>query len=292
VRTTQSMKTGLAVVLGLACAAAGARIAPPEDAPPDLLAGPDVGEPSQERTLVERGVDGKVRVLAAPPAIMALELLELDEKTREKIGALLAERAALMDTLVLSNIELLGQAETVIAVGAPVEKLNLLREGLQALGPVRAWGRLDRRIAQALPPSLRARYRTHLEKYERERYESARASGELDNRFAYKMTRYWEDLAWEIERAAERVFVEDENGDKWLALLREKLGLTSDQEGEIRAMAERFFIETKGRPSKEDEMRFIAQIRGVLTIEQKWKFTGLLLRGELDPEKNAMSDKE
>ena len=30
----------------------------------------------------------------------------------------------------------------------------------------------------------------------------------------------------------------------------------------------------------------------VLTIEQKWKFTGLLLRGELDPEKNAMSDKE
>ena len=55
-RTTQSMKTGLAVVLGLACAAAGARIAPPEDAPPDLLAGPDVGEPSQERTLVERAL--------------------------------------------------------------------------------------------------------------------------------------------------------------------------------------------------------------------------------------------
>ena len=87
-------------------------------------------------------------------------------------------------------------------------------------------------------------------------------------------------------------FCVDTETEKGLALLREKLGLTSDQEGEIRAMAERFFIETKGRPSKEDEMRFIAQIRGVLTIEQKWKFTGLLLRGELDPEKNAMSDKE
>jgi hypothetical protein len=280
---------------GLGCASAGAAggwAGGPDDPPRDLLAGPDVGEPSLERTLVERGVDGQVRTLAAPPAILALELLELDEKTRESIDGLLTQRAALMDTLVLSNIELLGEVETVMAVGAPVEKLNLLREGLTALGPVRTWGRLDRRIAAVLPASQRAPYRGHLAEYERERYDSAKAAGEIDNRFAYKMTRYWEDLAWEIERAAERVFAEDEDGDKWLRTLTEKLGLSSDQEGEIRAMAERFYIEAKGRPTEQDEMRFVSQIRGVLTLEQKWKFTGMLLRGELDPKHQTDGDDE
>ncbi len=52
-------------------------------------------------------------------------------------------------------------------------------------------------------------------------------------------------------------------------------------------MGERFFFETKGRPSKEDEARLIAQIRTVMTLEQKWKFTALMLRGELEPGKQT-----
>jgi hypothetical protein len=274
-------------VVAICFVAVGPIIAAPDDPPANLLAGPDVGEPSLERTLVEREMDGGVRTLAAPPAIMALDLIELDAPARERVDELLRGRAALMETLVLENLELLGQIETVFAVGRPVEKLNLLREGLQALGPVRRWGRLDRRIAEVLPRERRAEFRQHISEYERERYEAAREAGELDNAYAYRMMRYWEDIAWEIERAGERVLVEDENGDAWLRLLAERLDLTPDQQGEIRAMGERFFFETKGRPSKEDEARLIAQIRTVMTLEQKWKFTALMLRGELEPGKQT-----
>jgi hypothetical protein len=262
----------------------------PSDPPPGFLAGPDVGEKTTEPTLVARTLDGEVQKLPAPPAIAVLELLEIDEKTREKIDELLAERAALLDTLVLSNIELLTQVETVMAVGEPVEKLNMLREGLTALEPVRKWGRLDRRISAVLPRDLRAQFREHIDEYERERYRTARETGEFDNRFGYKMMRYWEDIAWEIERAAERVFDDDDDGSAWLRTLSAKLELTPDQQGEIQAMAERFYIDTKGRPSKQDEFRFIAKIRTVMTIEQRWKFTGMLLRGELEPENDAMLD--
>ena len=280
----------ISVISGLLFFAAGPTVSAQDDPPPGFLAGPDVGQKSTEPTLVERTLDGDVQQLPAPPAIAVLELLELDEETREKIDELLADRAAVLDTLVLSNIELLAQVETILAVGRPVEKLNMLREGLTALEPVRKWGRLARRISAALPRDLRAQFRKHIDEYERERYRAARETGELDNKFGYKMMRYWEDLGWEIERAAERVFDEDDDGSAWLRNLSDTLALTSDQEGEIQQMAERFYIDSKGRPSEADEFRFIAKIRTVMTIEQRWKFTGMLLRGELYENDDAMLD--
>lgn len=283
---------GLAGITGLATAQSQAERdgqrenePDPADPLPGFLAGPDVGEKTAAPTIVNRTLGGAVQKLPAPPSLAVLDILTLDEATQKKIDALLADRASVIDTLVLANIEMLSQIETVMAVGEPVEKLNMLRSGLRALEPVRTWGRLDRRIAAELPRDLRNEYRRHLDEYERARYRAARETGELDNRLGYKMMRYWEDIAWEIERAAERVFDDSDDGSQWLARLTEKLGLTPDQEGEIRQMADRFYLDTKGRPTKEDEMRFVAKIRTVMTIEQRWKFTGMMLRGELDPGK-------
>ena len=278
--------TRLAVSLAIIGATGGALFAQDRaaDVQPNLLAGPDVGEKSTDPSLVSRALGGEVQKLPAPPAIAALELLDLDDETAGVVGALLADRASIMDTLVLANIELLSQIETVMVVGKPVEKLNMLREGLKALGPVRKWGRLDRRIAEVLPREFRSAYRDHIDEYERTRYRTARESGELDNKFGYRLMRYWEDIGWEIERAAERVFADDDDGGAWLRKIAEKVGLNSDQQGEIQAMAERFYIDTKGRPSEAEQMEFIAKIRTVMTIEQRWKFTGMMLRGELEPD--------
>lgn len=277
----------LVVALAVLVASAGVGQAGPDGTAetPNLLAGPNVGQTSEPETLVARSLDGGVQKLAAPPAIVALDLIELSDESRERIAELLAERAALMDTLVLANIELLGQVETVMAVGTPAEKFNVLREGLQALGPVRSWGKLETRLAEAMPRKQRSVYREQIREYERTRYERARAAGELDNKLGYRMMRHWEDLGWEIERAAERVFDDADDGDAWIQKLTERLDLTPDQVGEIRAMGERFYLDAKGRPTKAEEMAFIAKIRTVMTIEQRWKFTGMMLRGELDPEK-------
>lgn len=273
------------LLCGLTVCAQGApskSVPEPEDSP-NLLAGPDVGEPAKQETLVTKSLDGGVQKLAAPPSIMALELLEMTDETKARIAKLLEERAALMDTLVLGNIELLSQVETVMAVGSPNEKFTILREGLQALGPVRAWGKLETRLAEAMPRDQRSAYRQQIRDYEKTRYERARQAGQLDGKMSYRMMRHWEDLGWEIERAAERVF-EDDDGDEWIQKLTESLDLTPDQVGKIRAMGERFYIDSKGRPTEQQEMAFIAKIRTVMTIKQRWKFTGMILRGELEPE--------
>jgi len=270
---------------GLTVCAQGAPSKPapePEDTP-NLLAGPDVGEPAKQETLVTKSLDGGVQKLAAPPSIAALKLLELTDETRARIAKLLEQRAAIMDTLVLGNIELLSQVETVMAAGSPSEKFNILREGLQALGPVRAWGKLETRIAEALPREQRSAYRQQIREYEKTRYERARQAGKLDGKMGYRVMRHWEDMGWEIERAAERVF-ESDDGDAWMKKLVESLDLTPDQAGKIRAMGERFYIDAKGRPTEQQQMAFIAKIRTVMTTKQKWKFTGMMLRGELDPE--------
>lgn len=246
------------------------------------LLGPNVADEQDERSLISRGFSGELLPLDAPPAIAALDLFEFDEATERALHELLAERSKLMDDIVLSNIELLGQIETVMAVGAPSEKLAIIQQGLAALRPARSWGRLRGRVAEVLPEPIRLGYEAVLHEYEEARYAQARRSG-TEHRFEHRMARYWEDISWEIERAAERVFEDDEDGDKWLERLSARLGLTPMQEGEIRAMAERFYIDAKGRPTKEQEIAFIAKIRSVMTIEQRWKFTAMMLRGELDP---------
>jgi hypothetical protein len=247
-----------------------------------VLGGPSVAGEPEEATLVERGFNGEVLPLDAPPAIAAIDLLELDEETEQALHALLSERARIMDGIVLSNIELLTEIETVMSVGRPVEKLSVIRRGLAALEPARAWGRLEDRLAEALPGPQRARYLALVEEYEEAAFAHAVASGDVEHRFEHRMARYWADMTWEIERSAERVF-DDEEGDAWLTRLSEKLDLTPEQEGEIRARAERFFIETGGRPTEAQELEFISEIRTVMTVEQRWRFTAMMLRGELEP---------
>jgi len=199
--------------------------------------------------------------------------------TEAELHALLADRARVMDSVVLDNITLLSQVETVMTVGSPAEKLETVQKGLAALEPARAWGRLRDRVAAVLPEEARARYDALIDEYEEARYAHALETGEVEHRFEQR-----EDTVWEIERAGERVFEDDGEGDAWLAKLTEELGLTPEQEGKIRQMAENFYLETKTRPTEAQEMAFIAKIRTVMTVEQRWKFTAMMLRGELEPE--------
>ncbi len=280
-----SDRTGVVVpcILSLALAAWAPASALGSDASP--LGGPSISEQAKAGSLISKGFKGEVLPLDAPPPIAALDLLDLDEMTESVLYALLTERASIMDGIVLGNIELLSQIETVMTVGRASEKLTIVQQGLAALSPAREWGRLRDRIAAALPETARARFRGLVDEYEQTRYGLLREAGEVEHKFEYRMMRHWEDIAWEIERAAERVFDDDGEGDAWIALLTDRLGLSPDQEGQIRAMGERFYIETKGRPSETDEIAFVNKVRTVLTVEQRWKFTAMLLKGELDPDK-------
>lgn len=278
-------RTGVLIpcVVSLSLIAAAPASAQSEGESP--LGGPSISAGEKAGSLIALGFKGEVLPLDAPPPIAALDLLDLDEMTETGLYTLLTERASIMDSIVLGNIELLGQIETVMTVGRASEKLTIVQQGLAALSPAREWGRLRDRIARALPDSARERFVGLLDEYEQTRYAMLREAGGVEHKFEYRMMRHWEDLAWELERAAERVLADDGEGDAWIILLTERLGLSPDQEGKIRAMGERFYIETKGRPSKTDEIEFVSKVRAVLTVEQRWRFTAMLLKGELDPDK-------
>lgn len=250
------------------------------------LGGPSISAGEEAGSLIALGFKGEVLPLDAPPPIAALDLLDLDEMTEADLYGLLSERATIMDGVVLGNIELLSQIETVMTVGRASEKLGIVQQGLAALAPAREWGTLRERISAALPERARARFSRLVDQYERTRFGMLKDSGEIEHAFEYRMMRYWEDMAWEVERAAERVLQDEGDGDEWIALLTKKLGLSPDQEGKIRAMGERFYIESKGRPSEADEIRLVNKIRTVLTVEQRWRFTAMLLKGELEPDED------
>lgn len=253
---------------------------------PSPLSGPAVARPSGDAaaptTLVAVNYDGKLRDLDAPPAIAALRLLDLDEAADKRARDVLHERAALMDTLVLSNLLLLSQIEGVMQAGTPAEKFAVIAQGLEALKPARDWGRIEVRVAAVLPPAAAERYQAIIDEYEAAAFEQARRLGEAEKRWQFRMQRHWADITWELERAAERSIPDEGDG---LAALTEKLELRPDQEGEIRAMTEAWYFEVKGRPTEAQEKELFAKIMDHLDGAQKLKLLGMALRGELDKDK-------
>jgi hypothetical protein len=246
----------------------------------DLLAGPSVAEAETATTLLRRGLDGRITPLTVPPAIAAIELLGLTDAARAKVDALLVTRTALMDELVLGNITLLTEIEPAFRAGSPADKLGVITRAMQALAPARAWGTIRDRVNEVLPAAKAERYEALIGEYERAAYLEAMASGRVDSAFAFRMERHWQDIGWEIEQAADRVLRDD--GTDWMAKLIARLHLTPEQSQTIRKMGETFYIETKGRPSKAQEIAFIEAVAEQLTGTQRLKVIGMALRGELE----------
>ena len=193
----------------IACASPAALAAAPEAGTP--LGGPSLhGSSDRDDTLIKRGYDGLIAPLDAPPAIAALRLLDLDDDATAQVQAVLADRWALLDGLVRKHALLLSEVEPALTAGSPGEKFSVIQRSLAALAPLRAWGKLPRRVAEALPSEARARYTQLVTEYERAKFDELIATGKADSPIAARMDRYWTDLGWEIERSAERVFQEDD----------------------------------------------------------------------------------
>lgn len=243
------------------------------------LAGPRVAAGASGASLVARGLDGSVTPLEAPPAVEALRLVSMDEATRRAVEGVLAERAALVEGFIRGHVDLLTSAEAVMAAGTAGQKLVLMRDGLAALEPLRAWGRVRDRVAAVLPAEVRGGYEALIEEYEAATLSHALASGSAKKPWEHRMARHWQDLMWEIQAGAERVFPED---DGWLERLAVPLGLTAAQQSEIREMAEKAYIDGGYRLTEAQKQELFQRIRMKLTVEQRWKLMGMMLRGELE----------
>lgn len=80
--------------------------APPTPAPREpSLGGPKVTEQAARPTLIHRELDGSIKRLDTAPAEAAVRLLKLDDATRAKVDAILAEQSAAWDALIRTNLK-------------------------------------------------------------------------------------------------------------------------------------------------------------------------------------------
>jgi Spy/CpxP family protein refolding chaperone len=259
---------------------------------PGVLGGPKITETQAAPTLVERDYEGGLRALELRPEFAALDRLRLSEAELEPARALVAERGAKMEKLVFENLTLLTQLKTAREAAVPgADPLGGNRElrgqMMEVMGPLLRERPLVDQVAEMLPESARAEYRSLVGAwYDAAMAEAAARTGEgagVDpparrrgpggglGRGAGRggmMAVQLQVLGQEIRSAYERgVAGRTEQLDDMVNALE----LTPEQEGQVRELIRRNFTESDGKPTQAQRAELVAEIFALLTPEQRQK---------------------
>lgn len=264
----------IGLVLLQAASFAAAQTTPPEPRPAqtqpaDALGGPVI-EPDDRDTLVVYEYGGGLQDLGLPPAEAALELVDLDPETAERVAKILTERAMLAEQLIIDNFELVSQGEAVETSGSKLEKGVFFLQVVQALKPLIDRGSLEDEIRSVLPEETAERFDALLDEYwgavGQSRVDQARAKGEtLRLRKAVREARR-DQLGKEVELAAQRAL---ESERFTIDYITKGLELTSSQRDRIRALITDFSGRTMGDPSQSEKERLFVEVIAYLNEQQR-----------------------
>ena len=149
---------------------------------PNPLAGPSVNATPQGDSLIERNIDGSMRRPEVPVAEAALRTVDLDDATRAKVDALLAERAKQIDGIVKANLETLNTFRTDRQANAGGENRRAqqrerTRTLMEMFKPVLEKGPLEEQIAALMPEATRVSYLVDIEEHREVMLAERRARG-------------------------------------------------------------------------------------------------------------------
>lgn len=259
-----TLLTALIASAALALPAGGALAGdPPEEAP--VLGGPEIDEGATRETLVRRGYDGALEPLEAPPEVAALDLFDLDAETREKIDEILADRAAVIDGVVVRNVRTLVELQGATAAGDTAAQRRYLATLVDQFEPLRKSGRLVDKLAAAMPEADRREYRRlvrerHTARFEEIKAELENAGLEDVNAVAFKRM-IAEAIGLEIKASYDRIVA---SGTAQLEETIAALRLDPETEGEVRRLVTEFGQRTMLNPTPEQRRELFAQIYKVL----------------------------
>lgn len=276
----------LGLAMGLMAGLAGGVMS--QDDGESLLGGPSVTIEADAPTLVERDYEGRLRELDTRPEVAAIGLLGLTDAERQNVDALVLERAKLVDAIVFDNLDLLTQLQTVrsnaqagqgagegTGRGMDESQRATVREFFQAVAPLREQEPLVDHFAAALPEAKRETYRALVREWNEA--QAAEAAGDESQQRRRRgpggqgsrgPVRGADMAAIRIEmRAAYDRGVADRT--QRLDSLIDRLELTPEQEGEVRAMI-RAFGEANGQnPTQAQRAELMRQILATLEPEQR-----------------------
>ncbi|MAY75520.1 MAG: hypothetical protein CMJ31_12560 [Phycisphaerae bacterium] len=154
-----------AAVLALACAAGLTTAGEPDPTDAhafsdhhDLLAGPDLAEMPPPPGLGLMGFDGAMERPEVPIAELAIDSLDLDDATLDRVATVLQERASAIDAFVLENTALLEKLRAARQSTDREQLRELMREAFTDLRPELEKGSLEDRIAAVLPAESAEQY--------------------------------------------------------------------------------------------------------------------------------------
>lgn len=181
-RTTRLIRTPAALV-----ALAGVFVAAHAQPARGPLAGPRVDAERGPAGIAQRNIDGSMQRPDVPVAEAALRLVDLDDATRAKVDALLAERAKAIDGIVRANLQPLSgmladrAAARNAAPGEGASRREAQREQVRGLmemfKPVLEKGPLEEQIAAILPEQARVAYLSHIDEHREMMIAQRRARG-------------------------------------------------------------------------------------------------------------------
>jgi hypothetical protein len=143
----------------------------------DSLAGPKIAAKEAEKlTIVRRDFQGKLERLEERPEIAAVRILPLDEATRAKVDAIIAERAVVVSQITLEHYDLFAKFQGAFAPG-PVsaesrrERVALVRELREVAKPL-----FEPAFVETLAKAMPSEQATDLREMVREYREAVMAS--------------------------------------------------------------------------------------------------------------------
>ena len=265
------MRLAYAIVLAMALPVFGQEAEP-------ALKGPTVSITRAKATLVEQDFNGRLQRLEIPPEEAALKLLALDEATLARTGAILAERAAILDKAVIENLELIVQIQSAGQSGDKPEALKHFQEFAKKLDGLKARGKLVDEVKAVLPSEKQEQYAALVKEYHeaaiRDTRESASRRGEKLTLNEAVRREMLQAIGREIKRSYDRQITgKAADYEKLLA----SLDLKPEQETRIRNMVTDHLQQTRANPTAEQKRDLFWKIHKELDRGQRRKLTAYYL---------------
>lgn len=263
------------VAAGLACAA------PPEgqtnpSSQTDALAGPSVGAPRSEHSLVRRDFSGRLMRLDGLPVNAALELMDLTPAEKATAMKPLLDRSLAIETIMRENTRLVLEAQAAFKPGDDGRGQRAVMKLYELAQPIFAKGKPLNLAAAELPMDKARELRRLVDEYMQAAV-ADRMAGNVDGKKQERLGAFLAEngalFGKEVELAAKRTF---EGGEKDFRELSRKLGLTPEQESQIQAMFIDMMTNGYAKPTKAQQLKVILSAYKLLTDEQRTRLRELM----------------
>lgn len=228
--------------------------APAKPAEKSPLAGPQVPDRTGKPTLVEHGLDGKVKRLDEWPALAAARKLPLDEKAKAAVAKLNADQAAAMDKMMSESLPEIAAIANAFQSGDTAEGLAGIR-ALRANHPVLSERELlVQRIAALLDKEQGHEVSIMVQEYWnaliQEQADAGKTRSEKNMAVKVAGAEALRLLGQDIKASYERVIGQQVRD--FDALIK-TLGLTAEQESRVRKITDDAFAKANGNQAKVDK---------------------------------------